>query len=287
MELSVVLLPDLAPAELAARAREAEAAGARGVWTYDHLSWRTGGPWHAAVPLLAALCVQTSTVRLGPLVASPNVRHPVPFAQEVTTLDHLSGGRIDLGVGAGTLTGPDAAALRAPLDRRRAADRFGSFVALLDRLLTSDTTTSTDEWYEAHDVPVRPQTVQQPRVPFTIAATGTRGMALVAEHGQGWVSYGPTGPVETAQGWYDALAEQVERLESACAAAGRDPATVRRTALVSLDLGWALASVGAYDDLVGRLGGLGFDEVAVHGPRLDPRLPGPPPAVYQQVLARL
>ena len=59
------------------------------MWTYDHLSWRhlRDKPWFAAVPMLAAAAAVAGRIRLGPLVATPNFRHPVPFAKEVITLD--------------------------------------------------------------------------------------------------------------------------------------------------------------------------------------------------------
>ena len=92
--------------------RAAEDAGFSTVWTYDHLSWRSlrDGPWFGAVPLLAAAARITERIRLGTLVASPNFRHPVPFAKEILTLDEVSGGRLDLGIGAGG-TGADATVL--------------------------------------------------------------------------------------------------------------------------------------------------------------------------------
>jgi hypothetical protein len=84
------------------------------------------------------------------------------------------------------------------------------------------------------------------------------------------------------------VAEQAARLDEACIAAARDPREVRRLALVSLDLGWAQESVGAWDDFCGRVGELGFTDVVLHWPRPDdPDLPGPPPAVFEEVSARL
>ena len=72
-------------------------------WTYDHLAWRTlvDQPWFATVPLLAAAAAVTERIALGTWVASPNFRHPVPFAKDVMGLDDVSNGRFLLGVGAG------------------------------------------------------------------------------------------------------------------------------------------------------------------------------------------
>ena len=95
--ISAIVLPDRhPPSEFLADVERAEQAGVRTVWTYDHLVWPLlrDGPWYGAIPLLAAAAVRTSSVRLGLQVATPNFRHPVPFAKELMTLDQLSGGRI-------------------------------------------------------------------------------------------------------------------------------------------------------------------------------------------------
>src|SRR5207237_8214014 len=72
-------------------------------WTYDHIAWSTlrDSTWFGAVPTLAAAAAITDRIRLGTLVASPNFRHPVPFARELIALDDLSGGRFTVGIGAG------------------------------------------------------------------------------------------------------------------------------------------------------------------------------------------
>src|SRR5690348_13376960 len=103
LRVGVVILPDLSWEGSRRRWREAEQRGFHAAWTYDHLSWRTlrDGPWHGAVPLLAAAAGVTERIRLGTLVTSPNFRHPALLAKDVMTLDHISGGRFELGIGAG------------------------------------------------------------------------------------------------------------------------------------------------------------------------------------------
>ena len=90
----------------------AEQLGFAHAWTYDHLTWRghRDHTWFAAVPTLTAAATATTRIRLGPLVASPNFRHPLTLAKEMIALDDISGGRVTLGVGAGG-TGWDATML--------------------------------------------------------------------------------------------------------------------------------------------------------------------------------
>src|SRR5207248_11679651 len=132
MRLGVVILPEHPWSEAQHIWRRAEALGFEHAWTYDHLAWRTlrESPWFGAVPTLTAAAMATERMRLGPLVASPNFRHPVPLAKELVTLDDISGGRLMLGIGAGG-EGWDATMLgQAAWSQRERADRFAEFVDL-------------------------------------------------------------------------------------------------------------------------------------------------------------
>src|SRR3954470_1451698 len=100
MRYGVVILPTLRWTVARDLWLRAERLGFHTGWTYDHLTWRDlrDGPWFSAVPLLSAVAAVTSTIRIGTLVASPNFRHPVPFAKELMTLDDVSAGRVTLGI---------------------------------------------------------------------------------------------------------------------------------------------------------------------------------------------
>lgn len=299
MRTGVVILPDATWPELRRRWQEAEGRGFHTGWSYDHLSWRSlrDGPWLGTVPLLGAVAASTTALRLGTLVTSPNFRHPALLAKDAMTLDQISGGRLDLGVGAGG-QGFDAQVLgqAAPTPRQR-ADRFAEFVDALDLLLREPAVSFRGGFFAAVESRTHPGCVQRPRVPFTIAAAGPRAMRVAAEHGQTWVTYGPltsdapdsgADHGAAARAWFAGVAEQVERLDAACHAVGRDPATLRRMALAGLDLGWAQQSLGAWEEYTGRLAELGFTEVAIHYPRPhDPVLPGPPVAVFDAISASL
>jgi alkanesulfonate monooxygenase SsuD/methylene tetrahydromethanopterin reductase-like flavin-dependent oxidoreductase (luciferase family) len=279
LALSALVLPDRHPvAAFLADVRAAEDAGVRTVWTYDHLTWPllADGPWYGAVPLLAAAAMCTERVRLGTQVATPNFRHPVPFAKELMTLDQLTDGRLELGVGAGT-EGPDAAVLGDPTrSLRERADRFAEWLELLDQLLRAPVTTVHGERFSAVDAHQLPGCVQQPRLPFTVAATGPRALALAARYGQAWVTYGPYGPQVEPADWFAALREQSGRLSDALAEQDRPAADLRRIVQFGLEVQWPFESADRYADTLGRLAELGFDEVTVHWMRPDGRgLPGP------------
>jgi len=252
----------------------AEELGFDHAWTYDHLSWRSlaGEPWGATVPTLTAAAAVTSRIRLGTFVASPNFRHPVPFAKELATLDDISGGRLMLGVGSGG-TGFDAFVLGQPeYTPRQRHERFTEFVEHLDELLRFETEDAggfsfEGEWFSAVDARMVGVPAQAPRLPFILAANGPKGLALVAKHGQGWVTTGPEGVTDDE--WWRKLTELSGRLDDAASAAGRDPLSIDR--YLSLDSGgtYSLSSTAAFNDLVGKAGELGFTDVISHWPRHD------------------
>src|SRR3954454_24713084 len=109
MRIGIVILPDQRWSVAGRRWQRAEQDGFDHAWTYDHIGWRSlvDGPWFDAVPTLTAAAMVTRRIRLGTLVASPNFRHPVPFARSLLALDDVSNGRMVLGVGSGGLAGYD------------------------------------------------------------------------------------------------------------------------------------------------------------------------------------
>lgn len=289
LDVGVVILPDLSWAEARERWQDAERRGFTAAWTYDHLSWRAlrDEPWLGAVPLLAAVASVTSTLRLGTLVASPNYRHPATLAKEAMTLDQVSGGRFGLGVGAGG-RGYDATALgQAPLSLPERAARFEEFVDALDLLLREPAASYEGQYFTAVESRTYPGCVQSPRLPFTIGAAGPRALRVAARHAQTWVTFGPEADVDAAT-WFDSLAAQSAAMAAACESVGRDPLSLRRAALVGLERRDVQDSMAQWDDMCGRVTELGFTDVIVHWPRPhDAALPGPAPAVFDEICARL
>ena len=284
----MVILPEHRWADAASTWRDAEALGFAHAWTYDHLAWRSlrDSPWFAAVPILAAAATVTSRLRLGTLVASPNFRHPVPLAREVLALDDLSDGRFDLGVGAGA-DGWDATVLGhppwAPAER---SERFAEFVDLLDQLLTKREVTYSGRYYRADGARSYPGCRQHPRVPFFVAAAGPKAMAVVARHGQAWVTTGPRSfdePLGAADG-ARAVARQLRLLEAACDALGRDFGSLRRVVLTGQALDQGISSEQKFADVIGSYEQIGVTDLVVHWPRARAPFQGER-AVFERVIA--
>ena len=268
MRTGIVILPQPRWAQASTLWQRAEEYGFDHAWTYDHLAWRSlaDEPWFATVPTLAGAALVTSTIRLGTWVASPNFRHPVPFAKELMTLDDMSDGRMLLGVGSGGL-GFDAAVLgQAPLTPGQRVERLEEFVTLLDELLTHPVTSHTGTYFHADAARTIPGCVQQPRLPFLVAANAPRAMSVAARRGDGWVTTGAEGQ-ETVEAWWRSVAQLSARYTDALAEAGRPAGTPRYLNLDSQE--YALSSVGHFWDAVGRAEELSFTDVVVHWPRAD------------------
>jgi alkanesulfonate monooxygenase SsuD/methylene tetrahydromethanopterin reductase-like flavin-dependent oxidoreductase (luciferase family) len=279
MRYGVVILPDQRWADGGDRWRHAEELGLDHAWTYDHLSWRTlrDGPWMAAVPTLAAAALSTSGIGLGLLVASPNFRHPVPFAKELVALDDLSGGRLVAGLGAGG-AGWDAQVLgQAPWSPAERVARFAEFVELCDRLLRRPEDVSYEgRFYAATEARNLPGCLHRPRLPFAVAAAGTRTMEVAAAFGQAWVTTGDPARRSGMEEGVAVVRAQGDRLTEVCEAAGRDPATVDRIVLLGPSIDQPLASPGQFADAAGRFAEVGVTDLVVHWPR-----PGEPYAGTQ------
>jgi len=270
VRVGIVILPEFGRRELERRWRLAEQYGFDHAWTYDHLGWRTlvDSPWYSAVPTLSAAAMVTSRIRLGTFVASPNFRHPVPFARELTALDELSAGRLLLGIGSGGI-GYDTTVLGQPeLPLRARTERFAEFVSLLDALLTQGTTTWAGTHYAAVEARIIPGCVQVPRVPFVVAANGPRSMRLAARYGQGWATSGDPNRDEDTD-WWAGLARVCNRFNDVLTEEGRDSSTVDRYLQVDAGPDFSMSSVEFFREALGRAAELGFTDVVTHWPRPD------------------
>jgi alkanesulfonate monooxygenase SsuD/methylene tetrahydromethanopterin reductase-like flavin-dependent oxidoreductase (luciferase family) len=289
VRVGLVILPSDRWAEARRQWEWADSAGFHTAWTYDHVRWggMPNGPWHAAVPVLAAAATVTGRVRLGTLVATPNFRHPVTFARDALALDDLSNGRLDLGLGPGS-AGPDATALGqepwAPAERLA---RFEEFLQVLRPIVDGEPATRTTlatTYYRADEAPSTPGAIQRP-LPLTIAAGAPKGLRLAARHGRDWVTVGPTGPgPRTPEALLDAVRHQLPLLHGACRAEGRNPESIGKVILFT-PTEPVITSLDQFDDLAGPYAELGFDQFVVHHPAQTGPYGGDV-TVFEQIAAR-
>lgn len=286
MRVGITLLPELGWAVDRGRWQAVEAYGYDHAWTFDHLAWRSlaDSPWFATVPTLTAAALSTTTLRLGTWVATPNFRHPVPFAKELLTLDHLCGGRLNVGLGAGT-EGFDASVLGQPdLSPGRRHARFVEFVDVLDRVLGSPKTSWSGDWYTVEGARTVPACVQAPHPPFVVAANGPKGMRLAAERGAGWVTTTGASPDASAESWWAAAKDKAARFAEVTEGYALPEGFARYLNLEARTSD--LDSAEHVVDAVGRAAGLGFTDVVLAWPRPEGAMAGDP-GLVEAVAARL
>ncbi|HVL23756.1 MAG TPA: LLM class flavin-dependent oxidoreductase [Thermomicrobiales bacterium] len=238
-----------------------EALGFNSLWLTDHLT-RTAkpdDPYFEAWTLLSALAVVTKRPRLGVLVSSNTFRHPSVLAKQAVTLDHISGGRLELGIGAGWFElEHEMFGLEFP-PTGELVDRYAEALDLLDRYLRNDITSFEGAFYTLREAPNRPAPVQQPRPPLVLGAHGPRMIRLAARYADTWNSRGT--PQE--------MRERNELMDEACAKEGRDPREVKRSLLYVIaqmpeERPWD--SVDAFVDYVGRFAEAGVQEFIFQPP---------------------
>lgn len=204
---------DPSPDRVASIAVECERLGFDSVWVSDHLEFdlaKYGGspdPVGSLEPLttLAALAAQTTTLRLGTLVLCNEFRHPAQLAKEAATLDALSGGRLELGIGAGWYAPEfEHAGIPFPRPGVRLA-RLKESVEILKALFTGEPVTYRGRHYRLEGALCRPVPAQRPRPTIWVGGKGDRALSVIAEVADGWNA-----------AWFqdvDAYAERAARLQ--------------------------------------------------------------------------
>lgn len=212
--------------EYVAMARAAEEVGFDSVWVGDHYLYRDEqgnerGPWEAWTTL-AALAQATERVELGPLVACAGFHRPAVLAKLAASVDEISAGRLRFGIGAGW-NRTEFDALGVPHDLR--VSRFEEAFDVVRRLLAGEHVTAKGRFVQVDGAVLLPAPAR--RIPLMIGSNGDRMLAATLPHVDAWNTWFD-GYGNTPRG-FEALSR---RISEACVGAGRDPATIRRSACV-------------------------------------------------------
>jgi alkanesulfonate monooxygenase SsuD/methylene tetrahydromethanopterin reductase-like flavin-dependent oxidoreductase (luciferase family) len=159
------------PRLLAELAQEAEAVGWDGFFIWDDITWPSKDPVIDPWVALAAMAMTTERIQIGPMVTALPRRRPWKLARETVSLDHLSGGRLILGVGLGTNQDVEFANLGEVGDLKRRAKRLEEGLEVLTGLWSGEPFSFSGEHYEVKDACFLPTPVQRPRIPIWVAAT--------------------------------------------------------------------------------------------------------------------
>ena len=271
MRVDLLLLQDAPAAELIERARRAEDMGFGAVWVADHFV-NPHGPstdWLDGWSLLGAFAHATSRVRLGPLVSAPALRSPSLLALQAVTVDHLSNGRLELGLGAGGAP-LDFAMMGVP--ERGAGERFARLaetVEIMDALLSRGEVAHRGSFYELEARVQRP--IQMPRPPLVIGALAPRALRLAAARADAVSTY-PVAEsfasgVSTGAAAIEVVRGRMATVDAECRRIGRDPAAVRRSLLTFFGVLEPLPSGDEFSEWAEPYREIGIGEFVVYWPR--------------------
>jgi len=240
--------------------KTAEDGGFDHVWDFDHLATigpnGADGPIYEGWALQAAMAEATTHVRVGCLVTGNTYRHPVVLAKLATTVDHLSRGRLEFGIGAAWAEIEHEMYGIEGLDHR--VGRLSESLQIITSLFTNERTNFEGRYYRIKDAIANPKPIQKPHPPFWIGASGATTLRLVARHADVWNISGGDG---------EQVRDLVARFEEACVAVGRDSSEIRR----SIQFGSETIDREQLIDLCGTYLDLGVTEQVIYlrGPEPD------------------
>jgi probable F420-dependent oxidoreductase len=249
-------------AQILAEFQTAEELGFDSAWVADHLhdfddpTEPATHTYHESWTLLSAIAAQTSRIRIGVLVTNNGFRHPALLAKAAVTVDHVSGGRLTLGLGAGW---NELEHRRFGFDFPPAAERVARFeeaAQIIDGLMRHERFTFAGRYYQIEEARLQPPPLQQPRIPLLIAAHRPRALRVAARYADQWDTFGAIAGTST-EGVRDDVAQRVRRFEEACREFGRDPLDVRRSISPKRD---DFASTAEFVSFVRRHRALGFTD---------------------------
>ena len=280
LRFHVLVLPNVPWREVARRFRHLDELGFDVGGMADHfVDWTgSGSPWLEAWTLLAAVARETHRLRLSTLVTQIPLRDPAMLAHQALTVDHVSEGRLELGLGVGLTTDPSYAMMGLPnWSAAERVARFKEYVEVVDRLLSNEVATYHGRFYRVEGAAMKPRPVQQPRPPITIAAMGPLMLKDAARYADVWNSLSFLRDFEAQ---LEETRGRVQRIDDACRAIGREPASLRRSYLMfdaGARAGGGLinyyASEQTFTEMVERVIALGISEVGLYYPARAEQIP--------------
>lgn len=227
--------PQLTPwPEIAERWQHIEALGFDSIWVVDHFvnPYHPKGFWFEGWTLLAALAARTTTIRIGTMVTNIIYRNPALIARQALTVDHISHGRLELGIGATSDRDVSHRMTGVKIwDTPERVARFHETIKIVDQMLRNEITTYQGHYYQINEAEMHPAPIQQPRPPLTIAAHGPKTLRLAAAYGDSWSTLDGAASVQEA---VELTRQRNKMLDKYVIELHRDPSTITR----SLTVGW-------------------------------------------------
>ena len=225
--------------------------------------------------LLAGMATCSTRAKVGTLVTNIIYRNPALIAKQALTVDHLSDGRLVLGIGVGSpndlshpMTGID------PWPNPERVSRFEEIITIVDQMLRNPITTYRGHYYKVTEAVMLPAPIQQPRPPLLIAAQGPRMLKIAATYADNWNS--TAGFKYSSEEALQITRDNNQRLSELAVGLGRDPKQITRSFCVGWTNDKPFASIGAFQDFVGRYSDAGIEEFML-GYWMDEDVPKPVP----------
>ena len=222
MRISAKLAPTFSYSELESFWLTADDLGFEAIWNYDHFYGLVDNakPTLEGWTTLAAMAAVTRHARVGCMVTGVTYRNPAILAKMAVTVDHISGGRLDFGIGAGWHEDEHRGyGIEFPSPGTRVA-MLDEALTVIRRLWTEDSVTHSGRFFTLADALCEPKPVQRPHPPIIVGGSQPKMLRVIARHADEWNMPSHEGPAE----WGEANAA----LDEACAEVGRDPGEVRR-----------------------------------------------------------
>ena len=280
LRFQVLTLPNVPWNEFLCRYKFIEELGFELAGTADHFVDWSNPPssWFEQLTLLAAIARETTRIKLATCVTQIPLRNPAMLARQVRSLDHISNGRFELGLGVGLTIDPSYEIMGIPnWSAQERVARFKEYVEIVDQLLSNEVTTYKGRYYEVNNAVMNPRPVQLPRPPIMIAALGPTMLNHAAQHGDIWSSLSFASDFGSQ---IEEMRGRIKLIDEQCAAIGRNPTSLRRSYLM-FDAG-ARHSGGlinyyeseiVFSEMVQRVIEMGISEIGLYYPTEYEQLP--------------
>ena len=280
LRFQVLILPNVSWEQLLERFTRAEELGFDLAVTADHFVDWTNPPssWFELWTLLSAVAQSTTTIRIAPCVAQIPLRNPAFLVRQALTVDHISNGRLEIGLGLGLPIDPSYDIMGIPnwSNQERAA-RFKEYVEIVDRLLSNEVTTYQGRFYEVNHAVMNPRPRQAPRPPITIGAMGPLMLKYAATYADTWNT------MSFAEDFEEQLREtasRVARVTEHCRTIGRTVDSLRfsynmfdASARSSGGKMRYYESTEIFAHMVRRIVDLGMSEIGLYYPMVEEQVP--------------
>ena len=280
VRFQVLILPNASWDELLGRYRKCEQLGFDLAGMADHfVDWTNPpSPWFDLWTLAAAVAVRTESIRLSTCVAQIPLRGPAMCARQALSVDNISKGRLELGLGLGLTSDPSYAMMGVPnWDNPERVARFTEYVEIVDRMLSNEVTSYSGKYYQVQEAILNPRPVQKPRPPIMIAAMGPVMLKKAARYADIWNSLSF---VERFEDQMRETRDRIARLDEHCAAIDRDPGALRRSYLMfdanarkSGGMFNYYESTSIFADMAAQILEVGITDIGVYYPMREEQMP--------------